>query len=260
MSDHRGPRAKKHFGQHFLVNKGVVDRICQEVDRYLKKATHKRVVEIGPGQGALTSELLARKMEVLAIELDVDMCAHLREKFPEEMASGQLKIVEQNALRVEEGELQGCEVICGNLPYNVGSAIVTRALKQWKNLNYFCFMLQKEVVEKFRAERGGDYGPLSVRMKWMTEMEGHFWVKPGSFSPPPKVDSGVFWFKRAALEKIPTNLEARMKVVDELFSKRRKMIRSSKKILAASQWAQMRPEEVSADDFILISDFCLGQE
>ncbi len=251
--------AKKSLGQHFLVNQGVIIKIAEQVERQAKKLKSEYVVEIGPGQGALTKELLARGLNLYVVELDRDMVLELESKFSDEIEKKRLHIFHQDALKLDITDLQNVRVLCGNLPYNVGSAIVTKALSEWSCFVSFCFMLQKEVVEKFVSEGGKSYGPVSVRMSWMCQAEGHFWVKPGSFNPPPKVDSGVFYASRRAMAELPDRFEERMALIDKAFGQRRKMLRSTLKVLKDSEWAERRPEELTPRDFKKMTDFALSQ-
>jgi 16S rRNA (adenine1518-N6/adenine1519-N6)-dimethyltransferase len=244
-------RANKKLGQHFLTNEGVVARIADQVEGLAQGS--RIAIEIGPGPGALTRALLARKLQVHAVELDPRMIEHLKTQHAGEIASGQLTLHHADALKIDLAELPTQpSVVCGNLPYNVGTAIVFRFLEEFPQADRFCYMLQKEVVLRLISESGGpDYGLAGVKLAWSTRVGGHFWVKPGSFTPPPKVDSGVFWFERLAKEFLLADPLTRGSTYDQgalvvakLFQHRRKMLRATIRELAPTPFAQCRPQEL----------------
>jgi 16S rRNA (adenine1518-N6/adenine1519-N6)-dimethyltransferase len=254
--------ANKLLGQHFLRNEGVIERIAGIVESAAKK-TRGRVLEIGPGPGALTRALLARKLKVLVLEIDNRMIEHLQNEFREEVSTGYLKILSGDALKLDLSVLGSESIhVCGNLPYNVGTHIVFRLLEEVPQAQSFCFMLQKEVVERFLSEGNeADYGIPSVKLAWSCQIQGHFWVKPGSFSPPPKVDSGVFWFDRKtgdALMANPCQRDGRYdlasKFVSGAFQHRRKMLRAIYPALKETTWGSRRAQELSPAEFIEVAE------
>jgi len=230
-------RPLKALGQHFLKNTGVVDKIVNEVERLhpLKTAEHP-VLEIGPGPGVLTGALLRRGFFVVAVELDPRMVEQLTSDWPTELATGRLKLFSQDALTLTESQFPHPPThIVGNLPYNVGTSLVFHFLEAFPAATSFCFMLQKEVVERFKAAPNTPaYGVPSVKFTWACELELAFLVSPGSFSPPPKVDSMVFSYRRkphALLGADPLRraglYDAASRFMEGLFQKRRKMLRVS---------------------------------
>ena len=266
------PQANKKLGQHFLVNTGVIDRIADTVTQLAQiPGGLLPVLEIGPGPGPLTAALLVRKLKVTALELDERMVEALEQRFPQEIASGQLRLLSGDALKFDlealetellrEGASQA--VACGNLPYNVGTSIVFRLLEEFGVARSFCYMLQKEVVLRMiSAGNDADYGIPGVKLAWSTRMLGHFWVKPGSFSPPPRVDSGVLWFERRTGEKLlasplerkgPYDIASRF--LDRAFGQRRKMLRAIFPELKESPVATRRAQELSPEEL-----FSLGIE
>ncbi|MBS1985574.1 MAG: ribosomal RNA small subunit methyltransferase A [Bdellovibrionales bacterium] len=266
------PQADKRFGQHYLVNQGVIDRIADTIASQSKSGGGQRaVLELGPGPGALTRALLARGLRVVAVELDPRMEPVLRETFAAEVAAQRFEVLRTDAMTVDLAEVArvlGTErvVVCGNLPYNVGSQLVFRFLEEFSPADRFCYMLQKEVVLKFisasqtdRERR--DYGPPGVKLNWCTRVNGHFWVSPGSFSPPPKVDSGVFWCERLPLAEAPANALERgglydraAAVVARAFQQRRKMLRAIFPELASTEWATKRVEELTPLDLLRLAE------
>jgi 16S rRNA (adenine1518-N6/adenine1519-N6)-dimethyltransferase len=254
------PRADKSFGQHFLVNAGVVQKIVDSVARHAR-SPDAHVVEIGPGPGALTGALLERGLRVTALEIDGRMRAHLAERFAAEIARGQFKVVEADATRFDwrawEKSGESARVICGNLPYNVGTAILFEALEKASATQAFCFMLQKEVVQRLCSESGGrDYGVPSVLIALTSHVLDKFWVNPGSFSPPPKVDSGVMTYIRRAdvdpaLDPIANHagFERFSERLRRGFQSRRKMLRKAFPKLEA-EWGSKRPEEIAPEEWL----------
>jgi 16S rRNA (adenine1518-N6/adenine1519-N6)-dimethyltransferase len=173
--------ARQKLGQHFLQSTRVLERIaaaaCPEGTR--------QVIEIGPGQGALTELLLARADRVIALETDPDLAGHLRQRWPE------LYLVEGNALNFDWTQW-GPGTLAGNLPYYIATAIISKYLANPGALTQAVFLIQKEVAERITAKPGTrDFGYLSVECQYLATVEYLFSVPPGAFRPPPKVDSAV---------------------------------------------------------------------
>lgn len=265
----KAPAPNKLLGQHYLVNDGVIDKIVQKV--WTQSAEGQRpVVEIGPGPGALTRALLARKLRVTAIEKDLRMVEKLRHDYPPDKFPN-FRIVEGDALRVPVDEIfrnertPGGWVLCGNLPYNVGTEILFRFLEGAPEIESFICMHQKEVVLRLMSRGGSkDYGLPSLKWAWAVDFLDHFWVNPGSFSPPPKVDSGVFVARRRA-QPLANPLE-RDGLYDEVsdlarraFVQRRKMLRSAYAQLKDHEWGTLRPEALSPEDFLRLPDLLRKQ-
>src|SRR5690606_16139032 len=178
---------KKALGQHFLHERGVVAKILLAID----PQPGERIVEIGPGQGALTFPLLERHGELTAIEFDRDLLAPLTEAA---RAHGALTLVHADVLDVDFTALAAGTPIrlVGNLPYNLSSPILFHALDHAAAVRDMHFMLQKEVVDRMAAAPGSKvYGRLSVMLQASCEVTSLFTVGPGAFRPPPKVDSAV---------------------------------------------------------------------
>jgi|ERR1041385_8466857 16S rRNA (adenine1518-N6/adenine1519-N6)-dimethyltransferase len=184
---HSSLPAKRRFGQNFLVDRNVVNRIIAAVN----PQSHETIIEIGPGRGALTGELVGKAERVLAIEFDRELVPQLQEQFSH---SG-LRVIEADALAVNF-----CEVIApaksarvvANLPYNIGTAILQKLIEQRQCLTDLTLMLQREVVDRIAAPPGSsDRGYLSVFVEAYCEIEKLFEVSPKSFRPAPKVWSTV---------------------------------------------------------------------
>jgi 16S rRNA (adenine1518-N6/adenine1519-N6)-dimethyltransferase len=177
--------ARKRFGQHFLVDAGVVHAIVSAIDPRPGEA----LVEIGPGLGALTQPVLERCGALTVIELDRDLAARWRQR------QG-ITVIESDVLKVDFATLAGAAGrklrVIGNLPYNISTPILFHLLSVAPQVQDQHFMLQKEVVDRMvAAPSTADYGRLSVMLQVRFRMNRLFVVPPGAFRPAPKVDSAV---------------------------------------------------------------------
>lgn len=250
--------AKKSLGQHFLHERGVVDRIILAVD----PRPGDRVVEIGPGQGAMTFPLLDRHGTLTAIEFDRDLLAPLTVRA---RGHGELELIHANVLDVDFTALAAGTPLrlVGNLPYNLSSPILFHALDHAAAVRDMHFMLQKEVVERLAAEPGGpDWGRLSVMAQYRCRVESLFVVPPEAFVPRPKVDSAIVRLTPHAELPHPARDEALLAaIVKEAFGQRRKTLRNNLKgrITAAELEALdidpgRRPQTLSVEEFVRIAD------
>ena len=217
-------RHKKQLGQHFLHEAGIIDKIVRAID----PKPGERLVEIGPGAGAITKPLLRRHGALTVIEFDRDLIEPLATMGA---ALGQLDIVHADVLDVDFTELaQGATIrLVGNLPYNISSPILFHALDHASAIRDMHFMLQKEVVDRMAAAPGSKvYGRLSVMLQAACEVTPLFKVPPGAFRPPPKVDSAVVRLIPKPLERIGI-LDARLfaRLVKAAFGQRRKTLRNA---------------------------------
>src|SRR3990167_7500188 len=197
-------RPRKRFGQHFLHDRGVISRIVAA----LAPQAGDHVVEIGPGTGALTRELLARMTHLDAVELDRDLLARLEAEFPRD----RLILHNADALKFDFCKIAsggGKLRVIGNLPYNISTPLLFHLLDQAGCIEDMLFMLQKEVVDRMCAAPGGkDYGRLSVMIQYRCRVEKLFDVAPGAFTPPPKVDSAVVRLLPLATPPVAINDDA----------------------------------------------------
>lgn len=219
LADHR---TKKSLGQHFLHDRGVVERILRALD----PKPGERIVEIGPGAGALTFPLLDRHGELTAIEFDRDLLLPLADAAAKH---GRLTIIHADALSVDFTALAGGTPlrVVGNLPYNISSPILFHLLDHAGAIRDMLFMLQKEVVDRMAAEPGGKvYGRLSVMLQAACTVEALFDVPPGAFRPPPKVDSAVVRLRPRAATGID-DPAVFANVVKAGFGQRRKTLRNA---------------------------------
>jgi len=243
---------RKRFGQHFLTATDVIDRIV----RAIAPRPGERLVEIGPGLGAMTGPLRERCDALTVIELDRDLAARLRRR-------GDLDVVEADVLTVDFGALAdrlgGPIRVVGNLPYNISSPILFHLIEAATRIVDQTFMLQKEVVDRMAAEPGRkDFGRLSVMLQWRYEIEHLFDVPPEAFDPPPRVESAIVAMRpRTAPAAIPQALLG--EIVTVAFSQRRKLLRHTLgRWLEARNFTggfdvQRRAEEVPVDDYLALA-------
>lgn len=251
--NHHTPR--KRFGQHFLHDTGIIQKIIDAID----PKTTDFCVEIGPGLGALTLPLLQKTGRLTAIELDRDVIPRLEANAA---SVGVLSIIQGDVLRVDfHGLGQGAQKIrlVGNLPYNISSPILFHCFEYMEAIEDMHFMLQKEVVDRMAAPVGDtDYSRLSVMVQFYCEVEKCFDVPRGAFNPPPKVVSGIVRLiprpKAMYADVDPQAFEA---LVQQAFSQRRKTIRNNLKgrisdaqFMALGIDPEARPQNLSVDDYI----------
>jgi 16S rRNA (adenine1518-N6/adenine1519-N6)-dimethyltransferase len=182
-------RAKKHLGQNFLWHKGTLKKIRDEID----PAGNEIIIEIGPGMGALTEELITFPAKTLCIEKDPDMIAILKEKFKDALASGKLEILERDILDFDFsviGEYKLPYKIVGNIPYYITGAIIRHALEANPLPEQVVFLVQKEVADRAVA-RDGKESLLSLSIKAFGKPRSKGKVPAKFFKPAPKVDSAV---------------------------------------------------------------------
>ena len=223
--------ARKRFGQHFLHDPGVIQRIVASID----PRPDERLVEIGPGLGAITLPLLARLPELHAIEIDRDAIRHLRSATQDSPA---LQLHEGDALDFDLAALDdGRRLrVVGNLPYNISTPLLFRLLEQREHIRDMHFMLQKEVVDRMAAAPDSEhYGRLTVMLAPWLRIEPLFDIGPGAFRPPPRV---VSTFVRLAPHAEPLHIEqprCYANVVAAAFSQRRKTLRNSLKAILSQE-------------------------
>lgn len=252
MSQHQ---ARKRFGQHFLTDESVVESIV----RAIAPARSDAMVEIGPGLSALTAPLLERLDKLFVVEIDRDLAARLRKKYPPE----RLAVVEADALTVDFSQFGAGMRVVGNLPYNISSPLLFHLMGAADLVRDQHFMLQREVIDRMVAEPGSaDYGRLSVMLQSRYRMEKLFDVPPEAFDPPPRVVSAVV--RMIPLDENrprPVSGAAFEAVVARAFSQRRKMLRRGLGDWAAQvPWEEVgvpptaRAEEIGVAQFIRLTD------
>lgn len=241
-------KARKRFGQNFLVDTKVVDRIVATI----APKSDDNLLEIGPGQGAMTLPLLEKLDQLHVIEIDRDLISLL-----ESFDKSNLIIHQGDAMKFDLSVLPNPIRVVGNLPYNISSPILFHLLQNRALVQDMTFMLQKEVVERIVATHGNKtYGRLSVMMQAFFEVELIFIVPPESFDPAPKIDSAIVYLKPLAKPLIE-DTSILEKVVKVAFSQRRKTLRNCLKSLLTQEQTSIdlsqRAEMLSVADFIKLT-------
>jgi 16S rRNA (adenine1518-N6/adenine1519-N6)-dimethyltransferase len=227
-----GTEPRHRFGQNFMIDQNLV-RLVADAGR-IKPG--ELVIEVGPGTGTLTEELLARGADVLAVEIDRDLACALRERFTENQ---RFKLIEGDALAGKHGlnpqimaalagsakRATGAKLVA-NLPYNIASPLVIELLIAGVGL--LAFVVQKEVADRLKAKEGTeDYGPLTVMAQLLSNVEVLRKLPPGAFWPPPKVDSSLVRMERANRLGDAARANAFSRFAHDVFSARRKTLRKA---------------------------------
>jgi len=248
---------RKRFGQNFLHDPAVLARIVAAI----APERQDRMIEIGPGLGALTVPLLTRLDHLEVVELDRDLIPGLRALAPAE----QLTIHCADALNFDfaaRAPAEGSLRIVGNLPYNISTPLLFHLLAQAHAIRDMHFLLQKEVVERLVANPGSKrYGRLGVMLGARAVARQLFTVGPGAFRPAPKVESAVVRIEPLAQSRVPEPLEATFRrVVNQAFSNRRKTLRRAlagilepDDIVAARVDGGLRPEQLGIETFVALA-------
>jgi 16S rRNA (adenine1518-N6/adenine1519-N6)-dimethyltransferase len=252
----QGHRARKQFGQNFLVDQSFIGRIVDAV----APAADECVIEIGPGLGALTSPLLARLRHLHVVEIDRDLAARLRARDDAE----KLTVHEQDALTFDFTQLPAPIKVVGNLPYNISSPLLFHVAEHAARVTHITVMLQKEVVDRMAAAPDTpDYGRLSVMLQARFAVKRLFTVPPGAFRPVPNVDSAVAQLTPLTLPVVPPAQFATFtQVVAAAFGQRRKTLRNTLKDMvddagfaALGINPQARGETLSVAQFAAAADY-----
>jgi len=252
-------KARKRFGQNFLHDKNIIDKIIRSIN---PKPT-QNIVEIGPGQGALTYPLLEKLGHLNAVEIDRDLIQILNQQSSE---YGNLTIHEGDALKFDFNQVSQTDSklrLVGNLPYNISTPIIFHLLEYIALIGDMHFMLQKEVVERMAAEPNSKtYGRLTVMLQWYCDVDYLFDIPPSAFNPPPKVTSSLVRLtpKVAPLTQLNSKTQF-SKLVNRVFQQRRKTLRNTLKnylnedeIKSLGISPTARPETLSVTDFANLSN------
>lgn len=251
--------AKKTLGQNFILDTNLLDKIVRAAkSRNVDAFDNGTVIEVGPGPGGLTRAILENGAKRLTVIEKDERCMPILEQiqaaFPDRMT-----VMNTDALTVDAAALGNApRVVISNLPYNVGTLLLTGWLKRARDFAGLTLMFQKEVAERLVAKpRTADYGRLSILTQWLCEAQILFTVPPSCFTPPPKVTSAIVYLKPREKPLAPARGDLLEKVTAAAFNQRRKMLRSSLKCLgdaqalcdAANVPSTARAEELSVNDF-----------
>lgn len=250
------PRARKRFGQHFLTSSDTIERIVSAI----APQQGDNIVEIGPGQAAITAPLANAATTLHAIEFDRDLVAKLNRQFQDRP---NVIIHEADALQFDFSTLGDKLRIVGNLPYNISTPLLFHLLTFKKNVIDMHFMLQKEVVDRMSAKPGSkDYGRLTVMLGCQLEVVPLFDVQPDAFTPAPKVISSVVRMRPLPNERFDIQDAHKLEeIVKQSFSRRRKTLRNALKGLASESEIEAaglvpgkRPEQIPVDGWIRLAN------
>lgn len=258
MSRKAGHQARKRFGQNFLHDPGVIERIVRAINPQPDDA----MVEIGPGLGALTEEILAVNPSLQVVELDRDLIPVLRTKF---FNYPEFRIHEADALKFDFSQLAAARPlrIVGNLPYNISTPLIFHLLSQSGVVQDMHFMLQKEVVQRLAAVSGDNhYGRLGIMAQYFCKVQPLFEVGPGAFRPAPKVDSAIVRLvPHQTLPHPARDLAVLQMVVRTAFNARRKTLRKALAGVVTVTQLQalgiddgLRPENLTLAQYVAIAD------
>lgn len=254
-------QARKRFGQNFLVD----DHVIRQIVTAIHPQKDDNLVEIGPGQGAITAPLLDALEHLHVIELDRDLIPRLQQKFTHH--SG-LQIHQADALKFDFAQLASPEKplrVVGNLPYNISTPLIFHLLSYQDKIADMHFMLQKEVVQRMAAGTSEEhYGRLGIMCQYYCDVEYLFGVGPDSFNPAPKVESAIVrLIPHKTLPLIAESAKMLDKVVRTAFQQRRKTLRNALKPLVddlqcLSQLGidlGKRPENLSLADYVSLANY-----
>jgi 16S rRNA (adenine1518-N6/adenine1519-N6)-dimethyltransferase len=254
-------QARKRFGQHFLVDSGMIHLIIKAIDPQPQDA----LIEIGPGLGAMTKPLLNCLDAMAVVELDRDLV-----KFWKNQAIQKMQVHESDALKfdfqawakeqkalLQKNAPEARVKIVGNLPYNISSPLLFHLMSAVADVDEQVFMLQAEVVERMAAQHGdSEYGRLSVMLQSKYHMENVLDVPPECFDPPPKVNSAIVkMIPRKDIHLTPKEYESLERIVSMAFAQRRKVLRNNlssvKDVLQLSDDVLgLRAQDISVEDYI----------
>jgi len=264
VSNKAGHQARKRFGQNFLHDPGVIEQIIRAINPKPDDA----IVEIGPGLGALTEEILAVNPKLQVVELDRDLIPVLHTKF---FNYPEFRIHEADALKFDFSQLMVDRPlrIIGNLPYNISTPLIFHLLSQAGVVQDMHFMLQKEVVQRMAAVPGdNNYGRLGIMTQYFCKVQPLFEVGPGAFRPAPKVDSAIVRLvPHATLPHPAMDLATLQAVVRTAFNARRKTLRKALGGLVTAEQLQslgindgLRPENLGLADYVAIADLLFEEK
>lgn len=258
-------RARKRFGQNFLEDDNIIRRIVKSIS----PKAEDNLVEIGPGKGAITEQLLASCPTLNVVELDRDLIPILLSQFIARYPD--FRIHQTDALKFDfatllqnaQGESKGPLRIVGNLPYNISTPLIFHLLSYQADVKDMHFMLQKEVVDRMAAQPGEKaYGRLGVMVQYYCKVENLFDVPPECFNPRPKVDSAIVRLTpHTQLPHPAKDVKLLSRLVNTAFQQRRKTLRNSLKQLLPVDAIEslnidtsVRPENITLEEYVALSD------
>jgi 16S rRNA (adenine1518-N6/adenine1519-N6)-dimethyltransferase len=251
------PIPKKHFGQNFLIDRNIIEKIIASIS----PQDEDHIIEIGPGQGAITQYIAGQCNQLDIIEIDRDLVTQLQSDY---ITDESVIIHPTDALKVDLSAISTHFRIIGNLPYNISTPLLMKLIEFYPYCVDAHFMLQKELVDRICSPHGNKtYGRLSVIMQYYFTTHHLFNVKPSSFYPPPKVDSAILRLTKKERSHQANSIETFHALCRNAFSQRRKTLRNNLKNWLAKTTIDhierdfdlsRRAETFSPDEFITISN------
>jgi 16S rRNA (adenine1518-N6/adenine1519-N6)-dimethyltransferase len=246
-------KAKKHLGQHFLSDKNIAGKISDS----LLNPSGLPVLEIGPGTGILTNELIKRDFNLSLIEIDIESVEYLKENY-----TNQFVLIHGDFLKINLDDIYKDEFcVIGNFPYNISSQIFFKMMENKERIPELVCMIQKEVAERMASVHGNKtYGIMSVFVQLYYKIEYLFTVNENVFIPPPKVKSGVIRLTRYREKLEDVDEKKLFQVIKMAFNQRRKTIRNSVKGMITEKtdlshpFFALRPEQLSPSDFVILTN------
>ncbi len=233
----------RHWGQHFFWNKGLAEKIVNLID--IKKGDY--VIEIGPGKGILTEFILAKTDNLKVIEIDRKLADELRKKFEN------LEIIEGDFLKIDLDKILNKKFkLISNLPYKISSPTLLKIFKYRESFQEGVLVIQKELAERIVSkENSKKYSPLSILLQIFFEIKIAFHLSPGSFNPPPQVDSSAIIIKKRKMPLFKIKEPEKFKeFLDRIFNQRRKKLKNNlldceRDALKNEKIIEMRAEQLS---------------
>ena len=253
-------RARKRFGQNFLHDQQVIQRITGAI----RPLPSDHILEIGPGHGALTQDLVASGCHLHVVEIDRDLAAELRLRYPG------LDVIEADILTFDFNSIRSDTPlrVVGNLPYNISTPLLFKLYAHAEMIKDMFFMLQLEVVERMAAAPStSNYGRLSIMSQYFCAAEKLFEVAPASFTPQPKVTSAIVQLVPHVQQAPLTDIKLFQKMLTQAFSLRRKTLRNALKaflseaeMLALAIDPGSRPENIPGADYIRCAKYLSSRD
>ena len=252
-------KPKKRFGQNFLQDENILNKIVMEIN----PQQDDYIIEIGPGYGALTQELLSATENLTAIEIDDELAKELKEKFPK------LRLQKEDFLETDLSKFlsQGKKLrVVGNIPYNITSPILFKLIENNRLIKDAVFMVQFEVGKRMTADSGTkDYGILAVVLKYFTETKLCFKISPNVFYPKPKVFSALVHINFKELNQAENEHKLFIQIVKAAFGNRRKTLKNSfsNSIFHEIDFSNsgidlsLRAEKLKVEDFVKLTKFVM---
>lgn len=233
---------RKKWGQNFLIDQNTINKIINLINPKIDE----NLIEVGPGKGAMTLNIINQSKTIHAIEIDPLLYKYLKDKNVKNLI-----LYNEDILKWKPIKKIKYTKVFGNIPYNISSQIIFKFLKD-KSCQTMIFMFQKELANRIISKQGNkDYGRISVMVQTFYKIEKKFNISKNVFYPKPKIDSSIIKFKK---KQTKIRYDLYYKFIKECFKQRRKKLKNNLKDLydinLIEKFANKRAEEISVKDFI----------